>query len=316
LVKAFSTEQVQERTEQTNKLLPWHHKPGFIQAETGSTSHTLTSQFVKPGLIDHRHSVASPSHAPTRSPLATLTQQYLILLGVLLAEYRTTWFFHVLNGLLVPMSFTFFIVAVGGVTSRDKAIYLLGGNLALSIAAGPTAFLINKLGWARQSQEFDYWLALPISKLLLIFALISVALVFALPGLLGTYVFASLLFGLPLDARSFTLIPLVPLGVLPLVGVGAILGTSAPNGQVANILSNIVLLFVGILSPLMLPLEALPVPLRVISQFVPTTYVADAFRAVLGGNIEINFVFDIVILVLFSAVLLTFTYFRLDWRNT
>jgi ABC-2 type transport system permease protein len=251
-----------------------------------------------------------------RSPLVALTRQYLILLGVLLAEYRSTWFFHVLNGLLLPISFTFFIVAVGGVTNSEKAIYLLGGNMALSIAMGPTAFLITKLGWARQSQEFDYWIALPISKMIMMFALLSVALLFALPGLAGTYVVASLLFGLPFNVSAWILIPLVPLAVLPLAGVGAMLGTIAPSGQIANILSNIVFLFVGILSPLMLPVDALPIPLRITSQFVPTTYVADAFRTVLRGHIGSNLVFDIIILVLFSAVLLTLTYFRLDWRNT
>jgi hypothetical protein len=56
------------------------------------------------------------------SPLVTLTRQYLILLGVLLAEYRSTWFIHVLNGLLVPISFTFFVVAVGGVTKSTTQI--------------------------------------------------------------------------------------------------------------------------------------------------------------------------------------------------
>jgi len=270
-----------------------------------------------PALANASRDEAGPTCSTSmRSPLVALTRQYLILLGVLLAEYRSTWFIHVLNGLLVPISFTFFVVAVGGVTSSEKAIYLLGGNMALSIAMGPTAFLITKLGWARQSQEFDYWVALPIAKMIMMFALISVALLFALPGLVGTYVVASLLFGIPFNASAWMLISLVPLAVLPLTGVGAMLGTIAPSGQIANILSNIVFLFVGILSPLMLPLEALPVPLRITAQFVPTTYVADAFRMVLRGQIGINLVFDITILVLFSAVLLTLTYFRLDWRNT
>lgn len=307
------------------------HVKGLSQTETMGTP-TMTSPFSTAAkghvrLMPRAEQAPVPvnaswdgtvasSYVSTRAPLVALTRQYLILLGVLLAEYRSTWFIHVLNGLLVPISFTFFVVAVGGVTSTEKAIYLLGGNLALSIAMGPTAFLITKLGWARQSQEFDYWIALPLSKMMMMFALISVALLFVLPGLVGTYVVASLLFGLPFNASAWLLIPLVPLGVLPLAGVGAMLGTIAPSGQIANVLSNIVFLFVGILSPLMLPLEALPVPLRITSQFVPTTYVADAFRTVLKGNIGSNLVFDIIILALFSAVLLTFTYFRLDWRNT
>jgi ABC-2 type transport system permease protein len=73
--------------------------------------------------------------------------------------------------------------------------------------------------------------------------------------------------------------------------------------------------FVGVLSPVVLPLESLPVPLRILSQFIPTTYVADAFRAVLGGQ-GTHLALDLVILTLFSVIILTLTYFRLDWRNT
>jgi ABC-2 type transport system permease protein len=101
-----------------------------------------------------------------------------------------------------------------------------------------------------------------------------------------------------------------------LAGLGALLGISARNGETANILSNLLIIFVGILSPVMLPLDALPAPLRIFSLFIPTTYVADAFRAVLGGYQGTNIALDLILLALFSAVLLTITYFRLDWRNT
>jgi ABC-2 type transport system permease protein len=258
---------------------------------------------------------ASPPYERTRSTLATLTLQYVILLRVLLAQYRLTWSFHIFGGLLIPISFAFFIVAIGGAGSSEKAIYLLGGNMALSIATGPVAFLVTRIGWARQNKEFHYWIALPVAKLLLVLAMVSVALLFALPGLLGIYVLGGLLFGFSFDASSWVLIPLIPLGVLPLTGLGALLGIAAPNGEIASILSNILVVFVGVLSPVMLPLESLPVPLRLLSQFMPTTYVADAFRAVLGGQ-GTNLTFDLIILTLFSAVLLTITYFRLDWRNT
>ncbi len=259
---------------------------------------------------------ASPPYARTRSTLATLTQQYVILLRILLAQYRLTWFIHVFGGLLIPISFAFLIVAVGGAGSRDAAIYLLGGNMALSIATGPTAFLVTRIGWARQNKEFHYWIALPVAKLLLVLAIVSVALVFALPGLLGIYVFGNLLLGLPFSGTVWVLLPLIPLGVLPLAGLGTLLGISARDGETANILSNIMIVFVGVLSPVMLPLESLPEPLRILSLFMPTTYVADAFRAALGGYQGTNIALDLILLALFSAVFLTITYFRLDWRNT
>jgi ABC-2 type transport system permease protein len=258
---------------------------------------------------------AKPPYAHVHFTLATAAQQYLTLLRVLLAEYRTTWFPHTFSGLLIPMGFAFIAGAVGAAGSTEKAIYLVGGNMALSITSGPMSFLINKIGWGRQRKEFDYWIALPVSKLLLILALISVALVFALPGLMGVYVFTSLLFGLSFSG-TWALIPLIPLAVLPVAGIGALVGVCARDGQVANVLSQIMLVFVSVLSPVLLPLESLPVPLRIISQFMPTTYVADAFRAMLGGYPGTNLALDILILALFAAVVLTITYFRLDWRSS
>lgn len=258
--------------------------------------------------------VANPPYARYRSTLATLTQQYLMLVRVSLVEYRTTWFFHVFSGLLIPISFAFVIIAAAGLPSPEVAIYLLGGNMALSIATGPASFLISKIGWARQSKEYHYWIALPISKFLLVLSIVSVALVFALPGILGIYVLGSLFLGLSFSGM-WALLLLIPLGVLPLTGVGALLGIISPNGQTANVFSNLLIVIVGVLSPVMLPLESLPVPLRIISLFMPTTYVADAFRAVLGGH-GTNLPFDLIILTLFSVVLLAITYFRLDWRNT
>lgn len=259
--------------------------------------------------------MANPPYARTRTTLATITHQYALLLRVLLAEYRSTWFLHVFGGLLIPISFVFFIVAVGGAGGSEKAVYLLGGNMALSIATGPASFLITKIGWARQSKDFHYWIALPVTKLLLVSAIVSVALLFALPGLLGVYVLGSLLLGFPFSVTSWGLIPLIPLAVLPLAGVGALLGGFAKSGEIANVFSSILIVFVGVLSPVMLPLESLPVPLRILSQFIPTTYVADAFRAVLGGQ-GTHLAFDLIIIPLFSVLILTFTYFRLDWRNS
>jgi ABC-2 type transport system permease protein len=187
--------------------------------------------------------------------------------------------------------------------------------MALSIATGPAAFLITRIGWSRQSKEFHYWIALPVAKLLLVLAIVSVSLLFALPGLLGIYVFGSLLLGLPFDASAWILLPLIPLGVLPLAGLGALLGIFAKSGEVANVFGNLLIIFVGNLSPVMLPLESLPVPLRITAQLMPTTYVADAFRAVLGGHQGTNIALDLLMLALFSVGLLAITYFRLEWRD-
>jgi ABC-2 type transport system permease protein len=259
--------------------------------------------------------IAPPPYPYERSNLVLLLRQYVLVIRVLLAEYRRTWFGQVFIGFLVPIGLAFFLKAIGNVTTTERAIFLLGGNLATSIAFGPTSFLILKVGWAKQFHEFDYWVALPLPKLTLLFGLVSVAFAFALPGIVGIYVFENLFFGL-----SFTnillVLPLIPLGVLSIASLGALLGCHAPNGQTASNMSNMVIVFVGFLSPMMIPASVLPLPLRIISIFVPTTYVADAFRAILANHIDMYLTFDVLIILLFSGAFLALAYLRLDWRSS
>jgi len=231
-----------------------------------------------------------------------------------LSSYRGSWIFQTFVSLIVPFALVFSAKSLIGTVNSDRAVFLLGGNMAMSIAFGPTTFLISKLGWARQSREFDYWIALPVPKLVIVLAIISMALLFALPGLLGSYIFGSLLLGLSLSG-AWALIFLIPLGVLPLAGVGAFLGTIAPNGQTAGLMSNIVLIVVGFLSPMFIPPQQLPRVLQITSLFIPTTYVADAFRSVMAAHFDSSFVFDVVVLVLCSVVCLVVAQWKMEWRT-
>ena len=215
--------------------------------------------------------VALPPYPRRCSSARAVLRQYCIVTRIMLMEYRTSWFLQIFMALILPIGIIFFLKSVGEVKSTTQAIFLLGGNMATSIAFGPTNFLVAKMGWAKQIQEFDFWMALPLSKLTLVFAIIAVSLLFALPGLVGVYVLGSVLFGLPLMVQHLLLVPCIPLCVLPMAGLGTLLGHYAPNGPTANVLGNLLIVFVGFLSPMMIPMDVLPVPLQIIARFVPTT---------------------------------------------
>lgn len=267
------------------------------------------------GSLLRREIIASPPYPYQHNTLVSVLRQYVLCIGVLRAEYRRTWFMQVLLGFLLPIGLAFFLKSIGNVTTTERAIFLLGGSLASSIAFGTTSFLIAKIGWGKQFREFDYWVALPFPKLTLVFGMISMALVFALPGIVGIYVFGNLLFGLPFT-NILILLPLIPLGALSQAGLGAVLGCYAPNGQTANSIANVLIVFVGFLSPMMIPASDLVLPLRIISFCFPTTYIADAFRMVIANHIDISLFFDVLILLLFSGTFLALAYLRLDWRTS
>ncbi len=257
---------------------------------------------------------ATPPYAWVRHTPRVLLQQYKVVLLAFLASYRTQWVMYIIAGILAPLGLILFARSILGGTTPQQAIFLLGGNMALSIILGPTTFLIAWLGAAKESKEFDYWIMLPVPKYVVVLAIISVAVIFAFPGLAGTYILGVLLLGLPFSG-GWSLIFLALLSALSIAGLGVLLGYSVPNPQAANVVSNLLILVVAFLSPIMIPADALPLPLRIISWIMPSTYAADAFRSVLAGDVGPGLVVDIIFLTLSSVLLLSLAQWNLRWRS-
>lgn len=256
---------------------------------------------------------AQPPYRHQRKRAGSTLRQFLGLVQVLLMEYRTNWFIFMLFGGLMPLGMIFLFKYAGMNITPHAAIFLLGGNLTTAVVFGPTMMLINKIGWGKESHAFDYWAALPIAKLTLVLAFVSVSLIFALPGVLTVFLAGCALLGVS-PAGGVWLIPLVPLGSLSLSGLGAFLGAYAKDAQAANSYSNVVMAVVIFLSPMMMPQEAMPLPLRLFSYLMPTTYVANSFRAVLAGQFGPGLGIDILLLTLFTAAFLFLVHRKLDWR--
>ncbi|MFZ5827909.1 MAG: ABC transporter permease [Bacillota bacterium] len=263
---------------------------------------------------DSDQRAATPPYLPRRQSPAGWLASYAGLAQVMLTEYRAFWWIHVLFGLLMPLGMLFFLKAAGGEIATERAIYLLGGNLTTATVYGPAMIIINKIGWGRQSREFDYWASLPLPKLALLLAMVTVSLALSFPGLLTLWLLGSRMLGLPL-AGGLALLPLIPLGALSLVGAGAFLGSYARDGQTANVMANLLMAFVTFLSPTMIPLEALPVPIRLLSSLTPIPYVAGAFRAALAGNFGGEFAYHVGIMVAMGLGCLILVHRKLDWRS-
>lgn len=257
--------------------------------------------------------VAPLPYALPRHSLATACAQYLILLRLFLVEYRSMWFFYIFFGLVWPVGFIFFLKMTAGAISTAQAIFILGGNMATAIAFGPLFLLINKIGQGRERHEFEYWATLPLPNLAFVFAAISVALVLSLPGLIGAYIIGMFLLNLSFSG-NLILLALIPVGALPLAGLGAMLGSYAPDAQTAGVIGNIFVTVIGFLSPMFLTLTQLPPPLRIIALLIPTTYVADLFRSALGGHAEISAFVDMLVIVACSVGFLFIVHRKMDWR--
>lgn len=244
-----------------------------------------------------------------------LFRMFLIVFRILISEYRNTWFYHIFLGMLLPVGLAILLKSGSTTVSFDKAIFLLGGNMVISIVFGPTVMLITKIGWGKEFREFDYWASLPVSKVILIVGMASVYFVFAIPGLLVSYGLGSWIFHLPL-LGSLWLIVLAALGVLSLSGFGAMIGTYAKNGQLSSIYGNALIAIATFISPLIIPQESMPELLRLAAYALPTTYVADAFRKALVNDIGLSMLVDASMLIFFTLLFFRLVHSKLDWRNS
>lgn len=266
--------------------------------------------FVQP----NDQTVAAPPYPPRRRGLADWLAGYRGMVRVMLTEYRSYWWIHVLFGLLMPLGMLFFLQATAGEVPRERAIFILGGNLATAVVYGPAMMIINKVGWGRHTRDFDYWASLPLHKLAVILAMVTVSLVFSFPGLVTLNLAGSRMFDLPLSA-GLVLVPLIPLGAVSLVAPGALVATYAKDGPTANALANILMAFVTYLSPTMIPAEAFPAPIRWLSYLTPIPYVSDAFRLALSGKMGLDLAYHVAIVAVIGLGSLALVQRKLDWRS-
>lgn len=251
---------------------------------------------------------------PVPAPLPVVAA-FLREMPIVLAELRRVGAFYAFFSIVLPAGILFFVTTTG--VSRDPGglRYLAGGALAASLALGPAVMLCVRLGLANENDEFAYWASLPVPKISLVLAHSTGHLLFSLPGVvcLGLLAVASL------EVAPLALVgalPLVPLAALAMVGIGALLGSRARNAITGNLISNLLIAVVLFLSPLMSRLDAYPGWLRPIAYLVPTTYVADAFRHVLGGDpTYLPFAVDLAVLLALTTGLLALAHRLLDWRG-
>jgi ABC-type polysaccharide/polyol phosphate export permease len=122
---------------------------------------------------------------------------------------------------------------------------------------------------------------------------------------------AVLAFGFDIQP-SLWLFPSLVLGAISVVGIGLLIGVLSRNTGEAALVCSIAVYVLSYATPLFYSLESLPRPLQYISAYLPTTHAAIAVnQTLLGFGIPIT---SLVVLIVWTALLLSFVMFRLDWR--
>jgi ABC-2 type transport system permease protein len=251
-------------------------------------------------------------HNVRRQP--TFAKQLVDVFLIELTNWRWSWRSLLIAGTLAPLLSMLALSVFARDSGRGSLAYVLTGNVVLALMFGNMDNIQNHFMFMRFQGTLDYFATLPIRKAAVILALVLAFFLISLPSQLVTIIVGTLVLKIPLVVNPLVIV-VVPLCVIPLSGIGALIGTTARTPQEAGTISFLLtFLLVGV-GPVVIPPDHLPQIMLILGRFSPATYAASALRQVLLGPVTGQLGIDLLVLAGVSVVVFWIVGKKLDWRR-
>ncbi|MEG0806628.1 MAG: ABC transporter permease [Lachnospiraceae bacterium] len=235
-------------------------------------------------------------------------QMYLCISEML--SLRLNWVWSLVIVLVAPLSMLFFLHILVG-NNHDLLLYIVTGNMVMSLVTGTMLSLGQELGVLKQIRGFDYFATLPLRKINIMIAYITRATITTIPSLFVLYGVGKFFLKVPMQLH-ISIVFVSILAGFSLSAVGAFVGIYSRNAEHASSATQIIQPLVVYLAPVYVNLESMPQIFQIIAHLIPTTYVAKALRLSCQGKWDIT---SIAILLGFSVVSVVLIEKKMDWRQ-
>lgn len=202
--------------------------------------------------------------------------------------------------ILQPISPVTETVVPGGGNYFD---FIAPGFIAMSVMMSGLTGLGAAIAREREIGTLDGFLMCPISRVSIIMGkTISRTSLNLIQGsiIIGL---AVLLFGVHIRGNPLLIVFILVLGTLSFLGLGIIATAVAKEQESAQLILGLLQFPMMFLCGVLFPVEQMPVPLQVVSRFLPLTYAVNALRKVmiLGAGIS-GIIFELIVLVILCGV--------------
>ncbi|MFC9854727.1 ATP-binding cassette domain-containing protein [Streptomyces prasinus] len=230
-------------------------------------------------------------------------------------EVRSTWPWTLMFGFLMPLAMVFGLSRIGTAPAGSESmLYIVSGAAVFALATEGIATLAQRIGHLKSQGQMLYYASLPISKASFVAALVCARLVLVAPGLLTPVLAAKYLFGADV-VLSPVLLLVLPLSALALAALGMTIGSLIDDVELTVVVTNLLVFVLLLASPVLMPPEALPAPLRLAGFLLPPTYAADGLRLSLAGDLGPALLLDLLVLTAMAAAGLAAAARWLRWRT-
>jgi ABC-2 type transport system permease protein len=166
---------------------------------------------------------------------------------------------------------------------ESTILYLATGAPAISLITMGLVAVPQVVAQGKTEGSLDYMRTLPIPRLVYLLADMTVWLTIVLPGVVFAIVVATIRFGLDLHISPLV-VPAMLLVVLTTTSIGYALASVLPQ-MLANLLTQVLVVFVLMFSPLNFPPDRLPDWLASIHSVLPIQAMGEVIRGTLAGNV-------------------------------
>lgn len=165
---------------------------------------------------------------------------------------------------------------------KTTILFLATGAPAISLITIGLVGVPQMVAQAKTEGSIDYMRTLPIPRVVYLLADMTVLLVTILPGVVFAVILGAWRFGLDLQV-SLLVVPAMLLVIMTTTSIGYALAMLLPP-LVANILTQVLVVFVLMFSPLNFPPDRLPDWLAAIHRVLPIQAMGEVIRGTLAGH--------------------------------
>ena len=161
-------------------------------------------------------------------------------------------------------------------------LYLATGAPAITLITMGLVAVPQMVASARTEGSYEYMRALPVPRYLHLFADLTVWAVIVLPGVVFAIVLGAWWFSLDLDV-SILVVPALALTTLTAASIGYALASVLPP-MIANLITQVLVVFTLMFSPLNFPAERLPDWLATIHAVLPIQAMGEVIRGTIAPS--------------------------------
>jgi len=165
---------------------------------------------------------------------------------------------------------------------RLTTLFLATGAPTITLITMGVVAVPQLVAQAKTEGTLDYMRALPVPRLVYLFADLTVWLAVVLPGVAFAIVVGAVRFDLDLAVTPLV-VPAMLLVTLTATSMGYAIASLLPQ-MVANLLTQVLVVFVLMFSPLNFPAERLPAWLAAVHQVLPFQAMGEVVRGTLASS--------------------------------